>query len=413
MVSVNYFLKEPKSTKETLIMVFVSFNGSRIKKSIGEKIKGSEWNKSKQRVRGAGSRAEFYELNTRLDRIQSEILNQYRIKQNDQLAINTESIKKMVDEILHPPSTASENIKLVDWIKDEINLMRIDQKKGSIQVYNTLVKHLESYSNKKRTILYFEDIDYSFYDEFKKYLLHDKNLLINTFGKQIKTLKTMLNRALEKEVHSNLKFKSKYFKAPSEKVQSVYLNHKEIELLENLDLSESLSLERVRDLFVIGCHTGLRFSDFSTIRSESIFTEKGKQFLEIKTIKTGEKIVVPLKTEVSRVLDRYNGGIPKAISNQKMNKYLKEVCKIAGIGENVLVSEQRGNKRVDELIPKHNLITTHTARRSFATNAYLAGIPAQSIMKFTGHKTERSFLIYLKLSEKENAINLADHPFFK
>ena len=96
-----------------------------------------------------------------------------------------------------------------------------------------------------------------------------------------------------------------------------------------------------------------------------------------------------------------------------MNDYLKELGKLAGIKDKVSISITKGGMRIDTTKHKYELIQTHTARRTGATNMYLAGIPQQSIMKLTGHMTEKSFMTYLKFTEEDNANILLDSPFFK
>lgn len=122
--------------------------------------------------------------------------------------------------------------------------------------------------------------------------------------------------------------------------------------------------------------------------------------------------MIPLKAQVKEILTKYKGVPPEANSNQKMNEYLKELGELAEIDEEILITQTKGGKRVTETFKKWELITTHTARRSFASNAYLMGVPTISIMKITGHRTEKSFLKYIKISQEDNANKLVNHPFF-
>jgi integrase len=135
-------------------------------------------------------------------------------------------------------------------------------------------------------------------------------------------------------------------------------------------------------------------------------------FIRVFTQKTEQTVTIPVKTVVREILDKYKGEPPKGISNQKMNDYLKELGKLAGLNQEVIIRTRKGGVRKEETFPKFELITTHTARRSFATNAYNAKIPSKSIMGITGHKTEREFLKYIKLSSDEHAILMAENPFF-
>lgn len=173
-----------------------------------------------------------------------------------------------------------------------------------------------------------------------------------------------------------------------------------------LDLSKNERLEKVRDLFVIGCWTGLRFSDLSNLKDENI--DWDQQLIHISnSIKTGAILDIPIHPIVENIFKKYSektgSNIPISISNQKMNMYLKEIGALAGFSQEISKVRKVGNTRTNLVNQKFQLITCHTARRSFASNNYLMGIPPYEIMAITGHKTERAFLTYIKLSRKQHA----------
>ncbi|MDO9580464.1 MAG: hypothetical protein Q7J06_07845 [Bacteroidales bacterium] len=95
-----------------------------------------------------------------------------------------------------------------------------------------------------------------------------------------------------------------------------------------------------------------------------------------------------------------------------MNQYLKVIGELAGLSNKISITRTKGGKKTKTAIPKYMLIHTHSCRKSFATNAFLAGVPTLAIMKITGHTTENQFLKYVKISEEENANNLINHKFF-
>lgn len=281
--------------------------------------------------------------------------------------------------------------------------------RATIEKYKILKKRLQEYGEKHGTELPFEEIDEVFYKKFRNLIFADKKVKSkNTVDTYIKFLKKVMKVALKDDVHNNHKFKD--FKRINHDVENIYLSQKEVDTLAALELSQNIRLERVRDYFVIGCETGLRFSDFIAIRKEFISSlEDGTVVLNIRQMKTDEQVVIPLKPSVIKILEKYDYELPRAISNQKMNKYLKELGELAGITERVTMT------KLGELITteKYNLISTHTARRSFATKAYLAGVPPMVVMKITGHRTESIFLKYIKVSKLENAMQAAKHPFFR
>ena len=163
-------------------------------------------------------------------------------------------------------------------------------------------------------------------------------------------------------------------------------------------------------MFLIGCYTGLRFSDFTEINPENIVSNN--TVIQVRTKKTGQRVSIPLHKTVRKILKKYKNNLPKAYTNQTMNEYLKEVVSLAGIKELIETTITKGGKVEKNVLPKFKLVSTHTARRSFATNLYLAEVPSISIMKITGHKTERSFLQYIRVTQRENADKLLTHPFF-
>lgn len=217
-----------------------------------------------------------------------------------------------------------------------------------------------------------------------------------------------MRSSLERGLHNNTHFQKKAFNKPTEQTTAVYLNEKELQTLYKLDLSDSKKLNNVRDWFLIAAYTGLRFSDFSRLTEDNIKND----VISIKTQKTGVNVVVPIHTIVKSILEKHNYTLPKVMSNQKFNEYIKDVCKEAEILDPILVEETKGNTKVRRSYEKYKLVSAHTARRSFATNAFLAGVPTIQIMKLTGHKTEKVFMKYIKISESENAKKLQLHPFF-
>jgi integrase len=413
MPEAKFVLKEPNATNKTLVYLFYNYSNQRLKYSTGEKIHPKFWNQVKQRARETGQFPEYSEFNRRLNNIETAINICYHSLLNDGKHVTPDALREEMRKELKQEKLTSKQIDLIGWIEAETKLLSTDRKRGSIQVYNTLIKHLKTFSTNRRYKLTFDSITLEFYEQFKDYLLNEKKLLTNTFGKQIKTLKSFLNLATEKGINTNFAYKSRMFKAPEETVDHIFLSEDELKILYEVNLCTKPYLDRVRDLFLIGCHTGLRFSDFTHLKKENLEETKNGFVFNVKTHKTSERVVIPVKTVVKAIWDKYQGILPRAISNQKMNDYLKELGEISGINKMTIIKKTSGKEVRERTCPKYELITTHTARRSFATNAYLSGIPAISIMKFTGHRTESSFMKYIKVSQERNAELLSSHEFFK
>ena len=162
--------------------------------------------------------------------------------------------------------------------------------------------------------------------------------------------------------------------------------------------------ERLRDIFIMGCYTGQRHSDWHQIRKENIIDENGRDILRIKQ-KKGNKIVhLPVHPVVRSILNKYGDQSLAVIANQKFNEALKVIGEKAKLGQVSI-----GGK----IVEKKDQLSTHTARRSFATKAYLSrSMQVYEIMNCTGHKSEASFLKYLKLDGLDHAKIAAESKFF-
>ena len=269
--------------------------------------------------------------------------------------------------------------------------------------YINTYRLLCQYESKKHIRFDWEDIDVSFYNGFITYL-QSLNYATNTIGHKIVALKAVLNAAKERKINDCSNYSGHLFHTVSEESQTVYLDEKELDFLYNLDLSKDDRLDRTRDLF-FGCWTGLRFSDFTRIRPEYIQND----ILTIVQQKTGGRVAIPLHPVVKSILEKYKGNLPECVSNQKFNEALKDLGKYADLNERVFKSITKGGHKETTVYKKWELISSHTARRSFATNLYKSGFPSISIMQITGHKTEKAFMKYIKVTTEEHAKLLQLH----
>jgi integrase len=244
----------------------------------------------------------------------------------------------------------------------------------------------------------FADMNVKFYQEFKNYMVTEKKYSVNTLGRAMKFLKTILNDATTNKYNNNLEFRE-VLKGVTEESDNVYLNKDELEEIYKLDLKDNPKLDRVRDVFLIGCWTGLRFSDFTTLKKDDVHGDR----IRVKTQKTGSKVTIPLHPTVKLILEKYQYEIPPAISNQKFNDYIKEIAALAKLNEPFTRHITKGGKDAPITMPKWKACSSHTCRRSFATNAYKQKINPVYIMSITGHKTEAEFMKYLKISTDEKA----------
>lgn len=405
MPHASFVLKEPTSTEPTLVYLLYRFNGAKLKFSTGQKILPKLWNPETQRAREVRS-FNYGEFNALLNNLQGIVGDEYRRLLNDRKTPTPDLLRVALNIFLQKGDSASSKdlISFAEYIVENT-----DRSHGTKKQLRQAIRNLREFKFYSKRSLHFDSIDLDFYDEFVDFLIK-KNYGKNTIGTLIKNLKVFMNEAVDRKLTQNLQFKNRRFKTVEEPTENIYLSEKEIQRLYELDLSTIQRLDRARDLFIIGCYTGLRFSDLSELSKANI-TRDGS-VARVRTIKTGEVVMIPLKSQVKSILQKYEGIPPQAYSNQKMNDYLKELGELAEMNEEVLITATKGGVRSSETYKKWELITTHTARRSFATNAYLMGVPTISIMKITGHKTEKSFLKYIKISQEDNANKLVNHPFF-
>ena len=203
-------------------------------------------------------------------------------------------------------------------------------------------------------------------------------------------------------------YKSKYFKIITEKVYHIYLTIDELIHLHNFKFKQQ-HISDTRDRFLIGCFTGLRFSDFNHLK-DAHFTDN--QFITKDMQKVNARVVIPLHWIVKEILKRRDGILPEPISNQKMNDYLKIMGEEAGINNKVVQVITKGGIKKHNVYKKHKLITTHTARRSMATNMFIKGVDLLTISKLLGHSNITQTMSYIQVSEQVIADKLKDHPFF-
>ena len=426
-MSVNFILKD-KNKEHTSIYAIIRYKGERYKIGLRETIETQHWNNEKKRLRELRKYPDSLEINIRLDKWENtlnKVLNEFSYQMK--VPTNEEFIKALEKEQnkeLEPSGL------LVEYLE---NFIPRSGRAGRTKLsYGSTKNLLISYEKEIKSKLHFEDINMSFYKNFKKYL-EKKGKSKNYFGTMIKNIKLFMEESKEEGLHNSIEHRNKKFRTTSETADSVYLTEDELLKIYNLKFTEDLikslddykdiraqnlsrkieALNHVRNRFLIGAYTALRVSDFNRLGEINL----DNNFIRIKpakgaTIRKNDDVIIPIHWIIKEILE--NGfDFTKTISDQKINKHIKEICQMAEINSLISSSRTEGGKLVETVKPKYELITTHTARRSGATNMFNAEIPSIRIMKITGHKTEKAFMKYIKISQEENAKSLADHPFFQ
>ena len=265
----------------------------------------------------------------------------------------------------------------------------------------------------------FQDVDMNFYHEYTAYL-KEKNYSINSIGKCIKELKTILRAAESEGYEVNPKYKDKKFKGTRIEVDSIYLNRGDLEKIMDLDISKcSQGYALARDIFMVGVWTAQRVSDYNNLSRENIkqhripkiidnkLTYKEFQTVEIRQKKTGAKVSIPVSTELKNILERYDYQLPH-LEDQLINRYMKDICRLAGLDELIQIQTTKGGKAVKEYKHKWELVHSHTARRTGATLMYLAGMDYYDIMRITGHTSPAMLKKYIKADSIEVADKITE-----
>lgn len=302
---------------------------------------------------------------------------------------------------------------LVDFIDGYVEDSRAIRNPGTLKVYVTTRNHIADFEKYKRSRITIKDAGYGFLQAFYNYLIEVKQQINVTAAKQITTVKTFLSLAKR---HGYLIDETYHdFTVRRESLEVIALTEEEFSVLYDLDLSgegkvtiatepkiRAISfrvMAKVRDVFCFSCVTGLRYSDLSQLRKEHI---KGDR-IHLTVTKTKEPIDIPLNPYAKEILSRYPHQIKclPVISSQKFNEYLKGLCKFAGINERMEIVRYKGATRETNCYPKHELISAHTGRKTFATLSLIKGMNAEEVMSLTGHRSYASFKRYIHISKDQ------------
>jgi len=398
-----FFLKEPNANKDTLIYLiyYIKKQGKNFKYSTGQKSHPDDWNfddrlpKSKRGSAGVKAR----HLSSILSQYSSLLEKTIKHCQSENEPITRDFLKFTFDGHFRYKGADRKIKSVVDAVQDFIDTK---DRSGGLstswkQKYSNLKKKLQYFGEHKNKKLSFEEIDQDWIDEYCGYLRTiDKEPFKphndNTLHRNINFLFTFLYWAEGKHHNINLK----KIKNPVKRYQpdDVHLTGKEVELLEQIKLPRA-SLERVRDLFLIGVYSGQRFSDYSVFEKSDL---KGDMIIK-KAEKTEQESFIPLHSKLERLLDKYDWKLPK-ISSQKFNIHIQDICKIAEIDEKVKETIYRGSEKKVVYKPKFEMVTSHTARRTFITLSAERGMPDHIIMKITGIRNPKTLTKYKKTSQK-------------
>ena len=404
-------------TENVPIRMRVNFASKRIEFTTGYRIDAAKWDADKQRVKNGCSnklKQSASEINASLLEYYTEIQSIFKRFEVEDVMPTPEQIKEAFNALHKPVSEEPKPKKEAlpcdffqvfdDFVEDCGR--QNNWTDSTFEKFAAVKNHLTNF----REGLTFEFFDERGLNDYVGYLRDVKEMRNTTIGKQLSFLKWFLRWAFKKGVHQNNAYDSYKPKLKSTQKKIIFLTWDELNRLREFKIpSNKQALERVRDVFLFQCFTGLRYSDVFNLRRSDI---KGDH-IEVTTVKTSDSLIIELNNHSKAILDKYkdvafeNDKVLPVITNQKMNDYLKELAEMAGIDEPVRQTYYKGNERIDDVTPKYALLGTHAGRRTFICNALTLGIPPQVVMKWTGHSDYKAMKPYIDIADdiKANAMS--------
>ena len=326
--------------------------------------------------------------------------------------------------------------KYIDLYVKEIFSGARQTERGSNFAYGTAKTFRESmtvwktFQKETHKTYDFNDIDISLYFKYTEWM-KSRGYSINTIGKHVAHLKGILRSAESEGFNQNQKYKDKRFRGTRVEVDSIYLTKEDLKKFCAVDLSgKPKGYQEARDIFLVGCWTAQRVSDYNNISRDAIqsYTKRtivdvpdpenpGQtrpeiqlrevMYINIRQHKTGAKVAVPCSSELKTILERYDYQMPH-LADQVINRYIKDIGEWAGIDDIVEMVETKGGKKTTVKYKKYKLIHSHTARRTGATLMYLSGMDVYDIMKITGHSSPNMLKKYIKADQLEVVDKIID-----
>ena len=437
-ISYHFYLKDKNSTKPTPINFVVNKGSFRKKIGIGESILPIWWDEEKECAVESNRQkktdlALSKRVNKNINRLREELDELFRdFNGIDKLTPNhsdgedylqtlfTKAARIISGQIemetMEEEEARKTPIKFFEefierWSHSPNPRTGILPKSETIWNYKNTLRRYKDYvadNGLKDTFAIFNE---NFQALFDDYLMNEQELAMNTIVGSHCQLKTMLRCAHEKGLLKDTSFL--HWSSKTISFPHVYLTDKELNDLFNLQLTKQIRkenkigkeshIEESRDLFIVSARTGLRYSDLCHIDTATWIMEEGKETLTILIVKTNDRLTIPLHRQVIEIYNKYNGAMPLPVDKSKYNKHISLCSKLAGITETIDTFAWEKGRPVRKTYKKYELVSSHTGRRSFATNLYLKCKSAHYVMSLTGHTTEENFKRYICVDQKEMA----------
>lgn len=422
-------VRSEKAKEASICLEYYFDRKHRLSYPTGLKCDPKIWDSKKQEIRNLVSATSKDVINKALRSLKSEVEAWITKQKIERDTPTPESLRAFLDNKIKPkkpnPKLGANAGEVDAFFSDFIDNAdkRTDPKTGrkvgqsTLYSYKRAFEYLKEFEKQQRKLLKFSDIGLMFYRDYMAFL-QAKNLSTNTCGREIKTLRIFINEAAiqGKDINKEY-FRKGTFVVTKEEADNISLTKEELHRLYALNLEKSPTLDRVRDVFLVGCYTGLRYSDYSMLTSKDIYGD----VIKLRMEKTDGSVVIPLHPIVKAILEKHNGILPKSrrtgkpMTSQKFNKYLRIVCNtVMDDGKICIYGTEskritKGGVKIIMTKQRADMVSSHTARRTFATLNYLdEKIDTLTLMRITGHKTEAAFLKYIKVSNEESARRMAE-----
>ncbi|KXK33471.1 MAG: Tyrosine recombinase XerC [Chlorobi bacterium OLB6] len=389
----SFYLDKPQSPR-TAVMINVAVFGQRLRFSSGVSLEPRHWNADRQTVKSTDPHVNVNAR--RLKSIEAFIVDRYhhQLQASSKKQFDVESFRAAILTFLNPDAEFTDTGGFVNDFNKFIKTYTLRSSSGlvtmkrpsvrSLQMYQLTLTSLTDWEKSKRRRLEYDRIDLDFYVDYTQWLSSTRNLTDASVSNYIKVIKTFMKWARQQGYHNTTAYESFY--RDKRNGDSIALSIDEIRTIRDLDLTDNPRLARVRDHFLLQVYTGMRYGDLC--RLEPRHFDEGAGIIRFVTQKTDTKCIIPITRPLATLLERYPSRLFEFASDVKQNQYLKELGKLAGFDQPVTVSSYRGGQRVEEVKAKHELLTTHVARRSFASTSIRFGVPESVIGMVTGHSAK-------------------------
>lgn len=419
MATVNLLLR----TKKNPANINIRFSNGRaidIFSKTNVFIDPKNWDSEKGKIRNVIEVPNRDSLNIKFSELKTYVLNEFNASYMDGEIIDKEWLDKTINKFFKRPTgevnkkNEPNRIYFVDfstwWLDEKANTWKNSKNKymakSAKKQYKSHLEIIKKFESKFKTRLKFKNLSEEIINSIINFMEESENYEYNTVKRHIGRFKFFCNRAEAENIDINKNFKERFFATKTEEIMEPYLNEAEIEKIFKEDFSHDLTLDNIRDNFIIGLWTGLRVSDFN---NKLDITNIQDDFIEIQTEKTDIWVSIPVHPQVRYILNKRCGLLPEKLSDQKFNIHIKTICQICNIDNEIkgkLFDKDTKRNKVG-IYPKYKLVSSHICRRSFATNLY-GLVPNSVIQAVGGWSTEKMMLKYIKKTKREHAEILRD-----